>query len=75
MNYHPEPQRPGFVTAGWVKRHFSISNSTLYAWIAAGILPKMVAIGPRARRFRLEDILRFEADRTSNDNNNCFGSW
>lgn len=53
----------GYVTAAWVKAHYSISNSTLYAWVAANNngFPKPVRIGPRATRFAVEDLRRFEA--------------
>ena len=67
MNYDPVLPRSGFVTAGWLKRYLSISNSTLYSWCASGILPQMVTVGPRARRFRAEDIRRFEQDRMARD--------
>ena len=53
----------GFVTPNWLKEYLSISNSTMYAWCASGYLPSMIAIGPRARRFRAEDIARFEQER------------
>ena len=55
--------RTGFLTPQSVKRHFAISNSTMYAWCASGYMPSMIAVGPRARRFRAEDILRFEQER------------
>lgn len=51
----------GYVTAAWVKRRYSIANSTLYLWIASKRLPAPVKIGSRAIRFRLDDILAFEA--------------
>ncbi len=61
MNYHPELPQTGFHTPHWVKKRYSISNSTMYAWIARNHLPAPVKIGPRAVRFRAEDILAFEA--------------
>lgn len=51
----------GFVTPQWVKQRYSISNSTLYAWIADKYLVAPLKIGPRAVRFRVEDIRAFEA--------------
>ena len=54
-----------YVTANWVKRRYSISRSTLYAWIAAGHLPAPKRIGPRATRFLLADIENFEANLSS----------
>ena len=59
-DYHELPQT-GFVTAHWLKRYLSISNSTLYQWIADKRLPAPVKLGPRAVRFRVEDIRAFEA--------------
>lgn len=64
MNYHPDLPQTGFVTALWLKQHLSISNSTLYQWIADQRLPAPVKIGPRAVRFRVEDIRAFEAKLT-----------
>jgi predicted DNA-binding transcriptional regulator AlpA len=62
MTLHsPTTPDQGYVTAAWVKKRFSIANSTLYAWIGSGRLPPPVKIGPRAVRFRLSDIEAFEA--------------
>ncbi|MBB2963514.1 AlpA family transcriptional regulator [Methylobacterium sp. R2-1] len=61
MNYHPELPASGFVTPQWVKRRYSISNSTMYSWLAQDYLPKTYRVGPRAVRFRVEDIREFEA--------------
>lgn len=58
-----EMPRSGFLTPIWVRRRYSISNSTLYSWCASGILPPLHRIGPRAVRFRAEDIRRFEEER------------
>ncbi len=64
MNYHPHVPQTGFVTPHWVKKRYSISKSTLYAWIARNYLPAPVKIGPRAVRFRVEDLRAFEAKLT-----------
>lgn len=61
----------GFVTAAWVKKRYSIANSTLYAWISAKRIPAPVKIGPRAVRFRTEDILAFEASLTIASEETC----
>lgn len=61
MNYHPDLPLTGFKTREWVKLRYAISNSTLHQWQADGIFPKSVKIGPRAVRFRVEDIREFEA--------------
>ena len=42
----------GYLTAEWVKRRYSISNSTLYKWIADKRFVAPVRIGPRAVRWR-----------------------
>ncbi len=60
MNYDAEIPPGGFVSAVWVKRRYAISNSTMYEWIADKHLPSPIKIGPRAVRFRVEDIQRFE---------------
>ncbi len=51
----------GYLTADWVKRHYSISNSTLYKWIAEGRFPAPVKIGPRAVRWTSASLRAFEA--------------
>lgn len=61
MNYHPDIPETGFVTPHSVKQRYAISNSTLYQWIADKRLPAPVKIGPRAVRFRVEDLRAFEA--------------
>ena len=58
--------KSGYLTAEWVKRRYSISNSTLYKWRAdtrdgGGTgFPAPVRIGPRAVRWRAEDLAVFE---------------
>ncbi|MDP4006164.1 AlpA family transcriptional regulator [Methylobacterium sp. NEAU K] len=61
MNYHPDLPPTGFKTRAWVKLRYAISNSTLHQWQTDGYFPKSVKIGPRAVRFRVEDIREFEA--------------
>lgn len=61
MNYHPDLPLSGFKTREWVKLRYAISNSTLHKWQAEGHFPKSVRIGPRAVRFRVEDLRSFEA--------------
>ena len=50
----------GFLTPVWVKRRYVISNATMYEWISKKHLPAPLKIGPRAVRFRAEDIRGFE---------------
>lgn len=57
--------RDRYLTPKAVCRDLHISNSTLWNWVASGHLPKPVKIGPRATRFRLEDIERFEREALS----------
>lgn len=40
---------------------FQISRTTAYAWQKTGRLPRSVALGPRARGWKLSDIARFLA--------------
>lgn len=67
MNHHPELPRTGFLPPVMVRKYLAISNSTMYAWVASGVLPPLYRVGPRARRFRAEDIQRFEEERTARD--------
>ena len=55
----------GYVTAEWVKRHYAISNSTLYKWISEGRFPAPVRIGPRAVRWSSLALRVFEASLAS----------
>ena len=52
----------GFLTAATVKRRYAISNSTLHKWRAEGHFPAPIRIGPRAVRYRVEDLRAFEAN-------------
>ena len=60
----------GYLTADWVKRHYSISNSTLYKWLAdsrdggGNGFPAPLKIGPRAVRWSAESLRKFEASLT-----------
>lgn len=68
LNTNIQQQTASFVTAAWVRRRYSIANSTLYSWIGTKRLPAPVKIGARAVRFRLDDILAFEARITCTNN-------
>ena len=62
MSYRPQIPDTGFVTPHWVKRHYSISNSTLYSWLKnLEGFPQPYRVGHRAMRFRVEDLRDFEA--------------
>nr|WP_137830369.1 helix-turn-helix domain-containing protein [Methylobacterium sp. L1A1] len=60
MNYHLDLPQTGFVTPKRVQHYLSISNSTMYQWLADKYLPPLYKVGPRAVRFRAEDIREFE---------------
>ena len=66
MSY-PELPQAGYVTRQWLKQYLSISNSTLHLWVSHKRLAAPVQIGPRAVRFRVEDIRAFEAKLTPRD--------
>lgn len=61
MTATPDLPQTGFVTREWVKIRYAISNSTLHLWQNDGYFPKSVKLGPRAVRFRVEDLRAFEA--------------
>lgn len=68
MNDHPDFPKSGFVSVSFVRKRYAISNSTLYKWLAEDRLGcKPVRIGPRAVRFRVEDLRAFEAKLTARD--------
>ena len=71
MTASPNLPQNGFVTREWVKLRYSISNSTLHLWQNEGYFPKSVKIGPRAVRFRVEDIGAFEAKLTATGEEVC----
>ena len=45
-----------FINLKDVMKITSVSRSTIYAWMNRGYFPRAVAVGPRAMRFRLQDI-------------------
>lgn len=67
MDNHADIPLTGFLTPQWVKKRYSICNSTMYAWISRNFLPAPVKICPRAVRFRAEDIQHFEATLKARD--------
>ena len=67
MRYDTELPISGYVTAKWVQRRYSISNSTMYSWLDQQWLPPLHPIGKRAKRFRAEELREFEQRRTRGD--------
>ena len=61
MNCLPELPQTGFVTLAFVRKRYSISNSTTYSWISSSFLPRPYRIGPRSVRFSIEELRKFEA--------------
>ena len=50
-----------YLTDIQVAERLTISKSTVWRWKDEGKLPKAVRIGPNVTRWRLSDILEFEA--------------
>lgn len=42
---------------------YGVSVSTLYDWMAKGLFPRPVQLGPRAVGWRIADLERWEAER------------
>jgi predicted DNA-binding transcriptional regulator AlpA len=61
----------GYVTPHWVKLRYAISNSTMYSWVSVNYLPPLYKVGPRAVRFRADDIRRFEDRLVRNSRSNA----
>lgn len=56
MKHAREISEIQFIDLKDVKKIACVSRSTIYAWMNRGYFPKSVAIGPRAMRFRLQDV-------------------
>lgn len=49
-----------------LKKILGVSRSTVYAWMDQKVLPKSVALGPRARGWKTSDIAAFLDSLTAN---------
>ena len=48
-----------------VCKRLGVSRPTIWNWVAAGNFPKPVKLSERATRWRLSDLEKWEADRSS----------
>ncbi len=55
------PDADTLVNADWVAQRWGVHRDTVYR-IPASVLP-YVMLGPRTRRYRLGDVLTYEANR------------
>ncbi len=64
MKLMTELPKAGYLTSAQVKAYFAISNSTLFQWLADPSMRFLtpIRIGPRAVRFCVEDVRRFEEE-------------
>ena len=58
----PEVARQEFLSVGEVADRYAVSSATVHAWIAKRTGPRSYKIG-RYRRFRIDDVLAWEASR------------
>jgi prophage regulatory protein len=59
-----QPSLPRFLRRRAILARYSISNSTLYAWMAAGTFPRPVLLAGRTVAWPLEGLMSWEATRT-----------
>ncbi|WP_420797691.1 helix-turn-helix transcriptional regulator [Candidatus Sororendozoicomonas aggregata] len=52
-----------YLKASEVINRYNTSKSAWYRWVSEGIAPKPVKIGPRCVRWKLTDLVKWEADR------------
>ena len=45
-----------------VAARYGISKPTVWRWVREGILPAPVSLGPRCSRWKLSDLLAWEAE-------------
>ena len=72
MSYQPSPSHQ-FQRRPSVLARYGISTATLYRWMAEGLFPKSVKLGPNTNGWRESDLQVFDQDpatyreRVSND--------
>jgi len=44
-------------------QRYGVSRSTWWRWLSEGVIPSPVKIGPRATRWRLDDLQAWETKR------------
>lgn len=65
------PDGGGFVLGGLARRPVVkvfagiAADSTLYEWIAKGLFPKPIKIGPRASAWLVDELLEWKASRVA----------
>ena len=65
-NQEPYTMPPeGFIRAAQVARVLSISESTLRQWIADGVVPKPIQLGPKASAWNVDVVRAWIADRST----------
>jgi predicted DNA-binding transcriptional regulator AlpA len=52
-----------FSTRREIEEHYRIPRSTLYRWIAKGLFPTPIKLGPRMVRWRHADLEKWEQER------------
>ncbi|WP_422136546.1 helix-turn-helix transcriptional regulator [Endozoicomonas sp. ALD040] len=60
---HQKDYSRQYLTYKQVCSRYGIGSTTLYRWIEQGRLPEGDKIGPRARRWNIRDLLKWERER------------
>ncbi len=60
---HQKDYSQQYLTYKEVCSRYGIGSTTLYRWIADKRLPEGDKIGPRARRWNISDLLKWERDK------------
>ncbi len=64
-----DPVDERFLTDKAVGERFDVSRQTVWRWVQQGIFPAPVIISPGTTRWRLSDLLSFEASRKRRNTN------
>jgi predicted DNA-binding transcriptional regulator AlpA len=64
-----DPVDERFLTDKAVGGRFEVSRQTVWRWVQQGIFPAPVVISPGTTRWRLSDLLSFEASRKHKNTN------
>ena len=58
---------PEFLSIKEICRRYSVGHSTIYDWVKHSQFPKPKKFGPRLSRWKMEDLLQWEAKQNGGD--------
>lgn len=60
----PKTNPPAYLKDLEACERYGVSRSTWWRWLAEGVIPSPVKIGPRATRWKLSDLMQWEQQRS-----------